>query len=373
MVVVGPEEPLVKGIADFLKADERLRHLHIIGPGSSGARLEGSKAFAKTFMQKHGIATAAYRKFNAENYHEGVAYLNEHPVPIVIKADGLASGKGVVICGSRIEALAEYEHMLKHSKFGKAGSTVVVEEFLQGTEISVFVLTDGEHYLMLPEAKDYKRIGEGDKGLNTGGMGAVSPVPLMDATLQGKIIHRIIEPTIRGLKEDGIDYKGFIFFGLIKVNGEPYVIEYNCRMGDPETQVVIPRLKNDLAQLLVALGEGRLREMVIETEDKCAAAVVAVSGGYPGDHETGKIILGLGDPLPADSILFLAGAKPDEGDVLTAGGRVLAVTSLADDIHAAVRQSLSVLEHIYFDGINYRTDIGYEFVAANPGNTNINI
>lgn len=367
LVLVGPEEPLVKGIADFLKSDSRLSELVIIGPGSSGSRLEGSKSFAKAFMQKHGIPTAAYRKFTSENYMEGVAYLNAHPSPIVIKADGLAAGKGVIICNSRIEALAEFEHMLIHSKFGQAGSSVVIEEFLRGTEISVFVLTDGESYVTLPEAKDYKRIGEGDMGPNTGGMGAVSPVPLMDERLRLKIKEHIIDPTIKGLKSDGIDYRGFIFFGLMICNGEPFVIEYNCRMGDPETQVVIPRIKNDLGQVLLALAGGRLGEIKIETEKLSAATVVAVSGGYPGEHETGKVILGLEDPIPEGSMIYLAGARKDDGDIVTVGGRVLAVTSLGENIGGAVGQSLQVMENLYFDGMNYRSDIGYEFFSASPG------
>src|SRR5882724_2496979 len=278
MVVVGPEEPLVKGIVDFFAGDPALKKIPVIGPSARGARLEGSKAFSKKFMERYQIPTAAYREFDTTNYGEGIPFLQQHSLPIVLKADGLAAGKGVVICHSHIEAVAEFELMLQGHKFGEASSKVVVEEFLEGIEMSVFVLTDGEHYLILPEAKDYKRVGEGDKGPNTGGMGAVSPVPFADEIFMGKITERVIVPTIEGLKKENIDYRGFIFIGVIKVGEDPYVIEYNCRMGDPETEVVLPRLKNDLLELFLATAEKRLDEITIEKDERIACTVVAVSG-----------------------------------------------------------------------------------------------
>jgi phosphoribosylamine---glycine ligase len=360
MLIVGPEEPLVKGITDFFKAGEATKHIHIIGPSAEASQLEGSKAFAKSFMERHGVPTAAYKKFTVETYAEGVEYIKKHSLPVVLKADGLAAGKGVLICQSYLEALAEFELMIMRAKFGDAGKKVVVEEFLQGIEVSVFVLTDGKDYVMLPEAKDYKRIGEGDKGLNTGGMGAVSPLPFFDETLKAKIVSTIVEPTIKGLQEDNLDYKGFVFIGLMINEGEPYVIEYNCRMGDPETEVVIPRLKNDLVELLLATAEQRLGSVQIETDERTAVAVVAVSGGYPGQHETGKVILGLETVLPG-SLLFHAGTKADNGDILTNGGRVIVATSIADNVTDASEQSVYQLSQLHFEDINFRTDIGYEF------------
>jgi len=313
-------------------------------------------------MQRHGIPTAAYREFNLDNYAEGIAYLQQHSLPIVLKADGLAAGKGVVICQSYIEAVAEFELMLQGNKFGEAGSKVVVEEFLYGIEMSVFVLTDGKNFVILPEAKDYKRVGEGDKGPNTGGMGAVSPVPFADDVFMDKITQRIIKPTVEGMMEENIDYKGFIFIGIIKVKEEPLVIEYNCRMGDPETEVVMPRLKNDLVELFQAVAEQRLDKVRIEMDPRIACTIVAVSGGYPGSYEKGYAISGLEEPLPSDSLVFHAGTKEDKGEVVTSGGRVLCVTSFAETVYEAVDKSRDVLEKLYFEGIYYRRDIGYEFL-----------
>jgi phosphoribosylamine---glycine ligase len=362
MVVVGPEEPLVRGIVDFFAADPALRTIPVIGPSASGARLEGSKAFSKQFMDRHHIPTAGYREFNSSNYAEGIAYLQQHSLPIVLKADGLAAGKGVMICQNHVEAVAEFELMLQGHKFGEAGNKVVVEEFLTGIELSVFVLTDGRHFLTLPPAKDYKRVGEGDKGPNTGGMGAVSPVPFADTAFMDKITQRIIIPTIKGLSAEKIDYKGFVFIGVIKVGEDPYVIEYNCRMGDPETEVVMPRLKNDLVELFTAVAEQRLNEWEIETDPRTACTIVAVSGGYPGSYEKGLPITGLDQPLTADSLIFHAGTRAENNAILTNGGRVLCVTSFAETVYEAVDKSRDVLEKIDYDGIYYRRDIGYEFL-----------
>jgi phosphoribosylamine--glycine ligase len=362
MVVVGPEEPLVRGIVDFFTADPALRHISVIGPSASGARLEGSKSFSKQFMDRHHIPTAAYREFNSGNFAEGIAYLQQHSLPIVLKADGLAAGKGVMICQNHVEAVAEFELMLQGNKFGEAGNTVVVEEFLSGIELSVFVLTDGRHFLTLPPAKDYKRVGEGDKGPNTGGMGAVSPVPFADATFMDKITQRIIIPTINGLSAEKIDYRGFVFVGVIKVGEDPYVIEYNCRMGDPETEVVMPRLKNDLVELFTAVAEQRLNELQVKTDPRIACTIVAVSGGYPGSYEKGLPITGLDQPLTGDTLIFHAGTRAEKGAILTNGGRVLCVTSFAETVYEAVDKSRDVLEKIDYDGIYYRRDIGYEFL-----------
>ncbi len=361
MVVVGPEEPLVRGIYDYFTSDAALSGIAVIGPSQQAAQLEGSKAFAKEFMQRHGIPTAAYREFSLGNYDEGVAYLRSHPTPIVLKADGLAAGKGVIIAQSPVEALAEFELMLQQAKFGEAGAKVVVEEFLHGVELSVFVLTDGKDYLLLPEAKDYKRIGEGDKGLNTGGMGAVSPVPFADAVFMEKVRTRIIEPTINGIREEGLVYKGFVFFGLIRVNDEPYVIEYNCRMGDPETEVVIPRLRNDIVDLFLATHEGRLAGQMVVSDPRVATTVMAVSQGYPGHYDKGFEIEGLDAPTEDDVHVFHAGTVSRNGKVLTNGGRVLAVTAFGPTISAAVARSVRNLGSIHYAGITYRRDIGYEF------------
>ena len=359
MVVVGPEEPLVKGIVEFLRADSVLKNLMIIGPGEVGAQLEGSKAFAKAFMQRHGIPTAAYREFTAANYEEGVAYLQAHTLPIVLKADGLAAGKGVLICETHEEALKGFEEMIRSSKFGEAGKKVVVEQFLKGIEISVFVLTDGQHYLILPEAKDYKRIGTGDTGLNTGGMGAVSPVPFVDASLWTKIEERVIKPTIEGLAKDEIPYCGFVFIGFMIVDNEPYVIEYNCRMGDPETEVVIPRIKTDLVELLVAAAKGELQHKRIEADPRTACTVVAVSGGYPEEYKKGFPIAGLNSA--GESMVFHMGTSLKDGQVVTSGGRVFCVTSFAHNIPAAAALSFQAQQEIQFEGKYYRDDIGFEF------------
>lgn len=361
MVVVGPEEPLVKGIVDSFKADATVKHIPIVGPSRSGARLEGSKAFAKAFMQRHKIPTAAYKEFDENNYEEGIAYLQSHPTPIVLKADGLAAGKGVIICQNHVEAAAEFELMIQQSKFGDASKKVVVEEFLSGIELSVFVLTDGESYVVLPEAKDYKRVDEGDRGLNTGGMGAVSPVPFATDAFMQKVISRIVDPTIEGLKKEQIEYAGFIFLGIIKVEDEPFVIEYNCRMGDPETEAVLPRLKNDLVSLFEATVSKKLHEVKLETDSRHTVTIMAVSGGYPGEYEKGVPIDGLDLVLEDDAFVFHAGTKEEDGRTVTNGGRVLAVTSFGNSLQKAVEKSRSILDIVQFDGMHYRSDIGYEF------------
>lgn len=362
IVVVGPEEPLVKGITDFLISDPRLKKLDIIGPTKAAAQLEGSKAFAKAFMQRHNIPTAAYREFTVSNYQEGVEYLQNHELPIVLKADGLAAGKGVVICQNHIEAIAEFDLMIHRAKFGEAGKKVVVEKFLEGIEISVFVLYDGKNYVILPEAKDYKRVGEGDTGPNTGGMGAISPVPFAGKAFMKKVEEQIIKPTVEGLKKENLEYRGFIFFGLMNVDNEPYMIEYNCRLGDPETEVVIPRLKNDLMELLVAATKQELDKVVINKDPRFACTVVAVSGGYPNEYEKGYEIEGLEDVVSPHSILFHAGSAIKDGKVVTNGGRVLCITSFGNSVQQAVERSHTELEKISFLGMSYRRDIGFEFL-----------
>ncbi|MBN8674421.1 MAG: phosphoribosylamine--glycine ligase [Chitinophagales bacterium] len=361
MVFVGPEEPLVNGIYDYFKAHEQLKDIYFIGPSKEGAKLEGSKAFAKEFMMRHKIPTAAYREFTIDNYQEGVDYLKQHSLPIVIKADGLAAGKGVAICQNHVEAIAEFELMIQQSKFGDAGKKVVVEEFLTGIELSVFAITDGKNYLILPEAKDYKRIGEGDTGLNTGGMGAISPVPFATPGFMYKVEERVIKPTINGLHKEGIEYTGFVFFGLISVNGDPYVIEYNCRMGDPETEVVMARLETDLVGLCIAATQKKLDQVEIKTDPRAAATIMAVSGGYPLGYEKGFEITGLNEQFGKQSLVFHAGTKEESGKIVTNGGRVLCVTSLDKNLEEAVNISLDILDHIHYEGIYYRTDIGYEF------------
>lgn len=358
MVIVGPEEPLVKGIYDFFQADEQLRKVGIIGPSQFGAQLEGSKDFAKAFMSRHAIPTAKYGTFTAETITQGLAFLDGMKGPYVLKADGLAAGKGVLILSDLQEAKAELKSMLLDEKFGAASSKVVIEQFLDGIELSVFVLTDGESFKLLPEAKDYKRIGEGDTGLNTGGMGAISPVPFADASFMDKVHNRIIVPTIKGLKSENITYKGFVFFGLINVKGDPFVIEYNCRMGDPETEVVIPRLKSDILDLFEGVASNTLSERDIQFIDKSAATVMMVSGGYPGDYEKGKSIFGLNSIV--DSIVFHAGTSADGPSVLTAGGRVLAVTSYGKNLEAALEKSYDSISKINYDGAFYRKDIGQD-------------
>jgi phosphoribosylamine--glycine ligase len=362
MLVVGPEEPLVKGIVDFFSHDEMLKHISVIGPSAYGAQLEGSKAFSKAFMQRNHIPTASYREFDASNFSEGINYLKAHRLPIVLKADGLAAGKGVIIAQTHEEALNEFEQMIKQSKFGEASKKVVVEEFLSGIEVSVFVLTDGNDYKIIGHAKDYKRIGEGDKGANTGGMGAVTPVPFCNEVFMKKVEERIIQPTINGLKEEKIDYKGFVFVGLIKVNDEPYVIEYNCRMGDPETEVVMPRLKNDLVELFMLTSQQQIAEATIEYEDRSIATIVAVSKGYPDVYEKGFVIEHSEDDFGEDTIVFHAGTKKQQDAIITNGGRVLAITSYGDSISSAVNLSKQALKKISFNGMYYRSDIGYEFM-----------
>lgn len=359
MVVVGPEDPLVNGLYDFFQQEET-KHIHVIGPSKEGAQLEGSKAFSKTFMMEEGIPTASYRKFSKNTFDEGLEYLKNHSLPVVLKADGLAAGKGVVIAQTTEEAITSFREMLVDQKFGSAGNTVVVEQFLEGIECSVFVLTDGEHYVLLPEAKDYKRIGEGDQGLNTGGMGAVSPVPFANEDFMKKVDEKIIQPTVRGLAKRNIVYKGFIFFGLINVNEEPYVIEYNCRMGDPETEVVIPRIEEDIVPLFVQLKNKTLRNGKVAMTPKVAATVMLVSEGYPGDYEKGKMMTGFDDI--EHSLVFHAGTKEENGSILTNGGRVVAITSLGNHLKETLEQSLSNATRISYDGKYYRRDIGYEFL-----------
>ncbi len=366
MVIVGPEDPLVNGIYDYFNAAHEVLPfvegwLGVIGPSKFAAQLEGSKAFAKQFMIRNNIPTARYKEFTDANFNEGCEYLVKHALPVVLKADGLAGGKGVIICNNHIEATAEFEMIVHQSKFGEAGKKVVVEEFLSGIELSVFVLTDGKNYVILPEAKDYKRIGEGDTGLNTGGMGAVSPVPFADEAFMKKVEEKVIKPTINGIRQENMVYKGFLFIGLIKVGDEPYVIEYNCRMGDPETEVVMPRLKNDLVALLCAVAKKELNKVVIEKDQRFALTVMAVSGGYPGDYLKGYEISGL-DKMPPDSLIFHAGTKTEDDKVVTNGGRVLAVTSFGKTVAACAEKSLGALKEISFRDMYYRNDIGYEFI-----------
>lgn len=361
IVVVGPEDPLVNGIYDHLKADKSLDKLMVVGPSAKAAQLEGSKAFAKAFMQRHGIPTASYREFNRDNVEEGKAYILQHDLPIVIKADGLAAGKGVVIANTYEEAIQTFEEMILQAKFGAASAKVVIEQFLDGIELSVFALTNGEQFIILPEAKDYKRIGEGDKGLNTGGMGAVSPVPFAQGAFMDKVMQKVVKPTIDGLSAEGLVYYGFVFFGLINVKGEPYVIEYNCRMGDPETEVVMPRLKSDLIDLFVAMERHTLSDFTIEIDSRAACTVMMVSGGYPEAFEKGKVITGLNTIFPSTTMVFQAGVKEVSGQLLTNGGRVAAVTSYGDSIRSAVDASIEAIQEIEYENKYFRKDIGYEF------------
>lgn len=358
MVVVGPEDPLVNGIYDFFLNDKQLQHVAVIGPQKAAAQLEGSKEFAKEFLYRHNIPTAAYESFTKHNIEAGFAFLDTLKPPYVLKADGLAAGKGVLILTDKNEAKKELKNMLLDSKFGAASSKVVIEEFLDGIELSCFVLTDGKHYKILPTAKDYKRIGEGDTGLNTGGMGAISPVPFADEVLLKKIEDRIVKPTVNGLAKDQLPYKGFIFIGLIMVDSEPIVIEYNVRMGDPETEAVLPRLKTDLVELFQAIDKQRLNEVAIEIDPKTAVTVMLVSGGYPEAYEKGKEITGL-DKIE-NSIVFHAGANTKDGKVVTSGGRVMAVTSFGADFKSALKTSYKSIESIKFEGMNYRKDIGFD-------------
>ncbi|PRY54299.1 phosphoribosylamine--glycine ligase [Arcticibacter pallidicorallinus] len=360
LVVVGPEEPLVKGIHDFFLADEDLKSIPVIGPRQEGAKLEGSKEYSKAFMRRHFIPTAASASFTINTLNEGLSYLETHKLPVVLKADGLAAGKGVLICQTTEEAQAELIAMLQDAKFGEASSKVVIEEFLTGIELSVFVLTDGHSYKILPEAKDYKRIGEGDTGLNTGGMGSISPVPFADKAFMDKVENDIIRPTINGLKIDQIPYKGFIFIGLMNTDGEPYVIEYNVRMGDPETESVIPRIESDFLDLLLGVANENLAEKELKISDKTAATVMLVSGGYPGEYMKGKTISGIENLR--DSLPFHAGTVLEDSLVKTSGGRVLAITSLQDNLFDAVQQAVADAGRIYFDGRYFRADIGFDLI-----------
>ena len=363
MIVVGPEEPLVKGIYDFFANDASTEHINVIGPSANAAQLEGSKAFSKHFMQRHKIPTASYAEFTLENYEQGLDYISAHALPIVLKADGLAAGKGVIIAATHQEALTSYKEMLQEKQFGAASDKVVIEQFLEGIEVSVFALTDGSHYQIIGHAKDYKRIGEGDTGLNTGGMGCVSPVPFMDSAFMDKVNTQIVEPTIKGIQQEGLVYKGFVFFGLMNCQGEPYVIEYNCRLGDPETEVILPRLETDLVSLLAAADNGTLEDVNIQYHEEAFATVMAVSGGYPGSYQKNFPISGIeaAKQLP-DSIVFQAGTGFQEGTVITKGGRVLTVTSKGIDLQDAVQKAQKALSHIQFEGMYFRKDIGYEFV-----------
>lgn len=365
LVVVGPEGPLVNGIRDYFEADPILQSILLVGPGRAGAQMEGSKDFAKRFMVRNGIPTARARTFNTLQVSEAVDYLESCTPPIVLKADGLAAGKGVIICSSVHDAQIAIREMLEEKKFGEASARVLVEEFLEGIEVSVFVLTDGKDFVILPEAKDYKRIGEGDTGPNTGGMGAVSPVVFADAAFMRKVEEKVIRPTISGLKRENIPYKGFIFIGLMSVEGEPYVIEYNARMGDPETEVVLPRIKGDLLELLTAAAKGELKGRKVEQEDFCTVTVVLVSGGYPGDYQKGKVISGLGKT--GQTIVFHSGTRRIEGNVLTDGGRVLAVTGKGRDLKEASENAYETISGIGWDDVYFRKDIGLDLQRWKDG------
>lgn len=360
LVIVGPEDPLVKGVHDFFLADEQLKHIPVIGPQMQGAQLEGSKDFSKQFMFRHGVPTAAYRTFTKETLNDGLAFLETLQPPYVLKADGLAAGKGVVIPTTLEDAKAELNAMLADAKFGEASSRVVIEEFLKGIELSVFVFTDGVSYKILPAAKDYKRIGEGDTGLNTGGMGAVSPVPFADDAFIKKVEDRVVIPTIEGLKKDDIPYVGFIFIGLMNDNGDPKVIEYNCRMGDPETEVVLPRIKSDLLELFVAAGKKQLSSVSLELDLRTATTVMMVAGGYPGDYEKGKTITGLDQVTTAT--VFHAGTKTSGSEIVSNGGRVMAFTALGNGIQEALNGSFAAANTVKFEGCYFRRDIGQDLL-----------
>lgn len=362
LVVVGPEEPLVKGVQDFFAGDAEIRYIPVVGPSAEGARLEGSKQFAKDFMTRHGIPTARYRSFSKDNIAEAADFMRTLKPPYVLKANGLAAGKGVLIINDFDEAVSELEAMIE-GKFGTAGSKVVIEEYLSGIELSVFVATDGTSYKILPEAKDYKRIGDGDTGLNTGGMGAVSPVPFADAEFVSKVEERIVKPTVEGLKAENIAYKGFLFIGLMNVGGDPYVIEYNVRMGDPETEVVMPRIESDIIDLFEGIVYDTLKDKELAVSPKTAVTVMTVSGGYPGGYEKGKAIEGL-QGVGGRSMLFHAGTAQVGGDIVTSGGRVISVTSLGDNIEEAAAKSYDTIKSFSFEGMNYRHDIGKDLMPS---------
>lgn len=358
MVIVGPEDPLVNGIVDFFKNDQDINQVPIVGPSKKGAQLEGSKDFAKEFLIKHKIPTAAYQCFTKDTVEEGKAFLETLKPPFVLKADGLAAGKGVVILDNILDAKVELENMLVDAKFGDASSKVVIEEFLDGIELSCFVLTDGKSYKILPTAKDYKRIGEGDTGLNTGGMGAISPVPFATEDFMRKVEERVVKPTVKGLQEDNLDFKGFVFIGLIKIGDDPFVIEYNVRMGDPETEVVMPRIKSDIVDLFESLATQKLDEIELVIDERTATTVMLVSGGYPEEYEKGKVITGF--DMVNDSIVFHAGTALKNNEVVTNGGRVLAVTSYGNSYEEALKKSYQNIDKLNFDKIYYRKDIGFD-------------
>jgi len=362
MIVVGPEDPLVKGIYDFFANNPLTQHINVIGPSAQAAQLEGSKAFSKHFMQRHQIPTASYAEFTADNYEEGVQYLRQHSLPIVLKADGLAAGKGVITAQTTQEALQSFDEMILQKQFGEASAKVVVEQFLTGIEVSVFALTDGKNYQIIGHAKDYKRIGEGDQGLNTGGMGCVTPVPFMDDAFMQKVEKTIIQPTIEGIAKEGLVYKGFVFFGLMNQNGTPYVIEYNCRLGDPETEVILPRLQTDLVSLLAAVDNGTLEDVNIEYHTASFATVMTVSGGYPGEYKKGYAITGIQEAqaLP-QTLVFQAGTGFQNDEIVTQGGRVITVTAAGNDLQSAVNTAQKGCELIQFTDKYFRKDIGYEF------------
>jgi phosphoribosylamine--glycine ligase len=361
LLIVGPEEPLVLGLRNYFEDNENLKNILFIGPDKMGATMEASKDWSKAFMVKNDIPTAAYKTFASNNLNEGIEYLKTQKMPIVLKADGLAAGKGVLICQTLEEATSELQQMINNKKFGAASAKVVIEEFLSGIELSVFVLSDGNSYKILPTAKDYKRIGEGEMGLNTGGMGAISPVPFADDAFMQKVIARIIEPTVQGLKNENIKYVGFIFIGLIKVGEEPVVIEYNCRMGDPETEAVLPRIESDFVELMVATAKGKLHETELKISTQNTATVMLVSAGYPGDYEKGKVMSGF--EQVTDSLLFHAGTSLNSNnEIVTNGGRVLAITSFGNSLSEAVSNSMKTAENISYEGKYYRTDIGFEFL-----------
>lgn len=365
LVVVGPEEPLVRGIRDFIEADAMISHVGIVGPGKLGAQLEGSKDFSKNFMNRHKIPTAKSETFIKDTIEEGLAYLaNNVSFPIVLKADGLAAGKGVIIAQNLKEAQDTLKEMLLDAKFGDASSKVVIEDFLQGIELSVFVLSDGENYVILPEAKDYKRIRDNDEGLNTGGMGAVSPVPFANEKFMEKVKSKVVEPTIKGLKEDGIPYQGFIFIGLMNQNGDPSVIEYNVRMGDPETEVVLPRIESDFLSLLFAASKGKLNGIKIALSEQFAVTTMLVAGGYPEDYRKGDVMSGF--DLVKDAIVFHAGTKEQDGKIVTSGGRIMALTGMSNTLESAIQKSQKAANAVQYEGKHFRKDIGLDVLRYKP-------